>query len=100
MHARFNRTLPPRRPRGHAFLARMQPIREVVRPDNQLSLGEAVLNEEIAKMLTANNPAAPKNIIRFNMKDKVRCACSPRARACVEWSARGGNSLRREGSAL
>lgn len=50
---------------------RAQPIREVVRPDNQLPLGEAELNEEIAKMLTANNPAAPKNIIRFNMKDKV-----------------------------
>lgn len=47
------------------------PIREVVRPDNQLRLHEAELNEEIAKMLTANNPAAPKNIIRFNMKDKV-----------------------------
>ncbi len=48
-----------------------QPIREVVKPENQLKLSEADLHEEVAKMLTANNPAAPKNIVRFNMKDKV-----------------------------
>lgn len=47
------------------------PTREVVRPDNQLNLSEAALNEEIAKMLTANNPEAPKNIARFNMKERT-----------------------------
>ena len=49
----------------------MQPTREVVRPDNQLQLSEMALNEEIAKMLTANNPEAPKNIARFNMKERT-----------------------------
>ncbi|GAX72654.1 hypothetical protein CEUSTIGMA_g110.t1 [Chlamydomonas eustigma] len=47
------------------------PTREIVKPDNQLHLSEADLNEEIAKMLTANNPTAPKNIARFNMKERT-----------------------------
>ena len=36
----------------------MQPTREIVKPDNQLRLTEVELNEEIAKMLTANNPVS------------------------------------------
>jgi len=43
----------------------------VYKPDNQLQLVEKDLQEEIAKMLTANNPAAPKNTARFNMKERV-----------------------------
>lgn len=49
---------------------RMQPTREVVRPAIQLQLTEAELREEVAKMLTANNPAAPQNLARFNMKER------------------------------
>jgi dynein intermediate chain 1 len=45
--------------------------REVVRPDNQLKLAEAELEEEMARMLTANNPAAPRNVVRFNMKERA-----------------------------
>jgi dynein intermediate chain 1 len=45
--------------------------REVVRPDNQLKLTEAELEEEMARMLTANNPAAPRNVVRFNMKERA-----------------------------
>jgi len=45
--------------------------REVVRPANQLALSEADLNEEIAKMLTANNPQAPTNVARYNMKERA-----------------------------
>ncbi len=41
------------------------------KPDNQLQLVEKDLQEELAKMLTANNPAAPKNTARFNMKERV-----------------------------
>ncbi|PNH05389.1 Dynein, intermediate chain, flagellar outer arm [Tetrabaena socialis] len=59
---------PPAMPGDEAF---SMPIREIVKPDNQLRLTEGDLQEEVAKMLTANNPAAPKNIVRFNMKDKV-----------------------------
>jgi hypothetical protein len=46
----------------------IQPTREVLRPENQLELSEKELDEEIAKMLTANNPAAPKNIARYDQK--------------------------------
>lgn len=49
----------------------VQPTKEVYKPDNQLQLVEKDLQEEIAKMLTANNPAAPKNTARFNMKERV-----------------------------
>ncbi len=60
----------------------LQPVREIIKPENQLKLTEAELEEEIAKMLTANNPAAPKNIARFNMKERtykvrVRACCVP-----------------------
>ena len=43
-----------------------QPIKEVRVPSNQLQLTEVQLDEEIAKMLKANNPEAPKNIARYN----------------------------------
>lgn len=49
----------------------LQPVREVVKPENQLQLTDAELNEEIARMLTANNPVAPRNIVRFNMKERT-----------------------------
>eukprot|EP00967_Tisochrysis_lutea_P024214 scaffold27799_cov21-Tisochrysis_lutea.AAC.1 len=49
----------------------MQPVREVVKPDNQLQLSEAELNDEVAKMLTANNPTAPKNVARYNVKERA-----------------------------
>lgn len=48
----------------------LQPTREIVKPVNQLQLSESQLGEEIARMLTANNPAAPKNLARFNMKER------------------------------
>lgn len=44
--------------------------REVVKPANQLQLSAVDMEEEIAKMLTANNPQAPTNIARFDMKEK------------------------------
>jgi dynein intermediate chain 1 len=41
-----------------------KPVRELVKPDNQLSLTEAELAEELPRMLTAINPMAPKNLAR------------------------------------
>ena len=35
-----------------------------------MELTDTELVEEIAKMLTANNPNAPENIVRFNTKEK------------------------------
>jgi dynein intermediate chain 1, axonemal len=48
----------------------MQPAKEIRVPDNQLHLSEADLEEEIAKMLTANNPEAPKALVRFIQKER------------------------------
>lgn len=49
----------------------MQPIKEYVKPPNQLHLSDAELAEELACSLTASNPAAPSNIARFIPKDNA-----------------------------
>ncbi|GCA62647.1 hypothetical protein KIPB_004841 [Kipferlia bialata] len=40
----------------------------VIIPKNQVPLSEKELDEEVTRMLTANNPNAPDNIIRFSNK--------------------------------
>ena len=42
----------------------------LLKPDNQLQLGDKALAEECVRLLTANNPAAPSNIVRFSSKDR------------------------------
>lgn len=42
-----------------------------MKPPGQLQLTEAELNEELTRILNANNPHAPQNIARFNLKEKV-----------------------------
>lgn len=37
----------------------------------QLELNDSELMEEIPRMLTANNPNAPENIVMFSVKEKV-----------------------------
>ncbi len=49
----------------------MQPTREVVRPPNQEKLTDAQMGEELPRMLTANDPAAPRNVARFNMRERT-----------------------------
>ncbi|CAK8676508.1 dynein intermediate chain 2, ciliary-like [Clavelina lepadiformis] len=44
--------------------------RTLVRPDDQLDLTETELKEEFTRILTANNPHAPQNIVRFNFKER------------------------------
>jgi len=46
------------------------PSREIVVPKEQLQLSEQALDEEITKMLTANNPGAADNVARFNYKER------------------------------
>ena len=45
----------------------LQP-KQLVRPDDQLQLTEEQLKEEFTRILTANNPHAPSNIVRFSFK--------------------------------
>ena len=46
----------------------MQP-KQMVKPDDQLLLSEEELKEEFTRILTANNPHAPDNIVRFSFKE-------------------------------
>ena len=41
----------------------------VLKPPDQLQLSEAELKVEHTRILTANNPQAPHNVIRFNFND-------------------------------
>ncbi|XP_030008798.1 dynein, axonemal, intermediate chain 1, paralog 2 [Sphaeramia orbicularis] len=41
-----------------------------VKPKDQLELSEAELKEEITRILTANNPFAPQNIVRYSFKER------------------------------
>lgn len=45
-------------------------MREVLRPPNQLPLGEAELAEEVGRSLTAGNPSAPANIVRYSARER------------------------------
>ncbi|XP_056266933.1 dynein, axonemal, intermediate chain 1, paralog 2 isoform X2 [Pseudoliparis swirei] len=44
--------------------------RALARPPEQLELTEAELKEEITRILTANNPHAPQNIVRYSSKER------------------------------
>ena len=52
------------------FFPRLQP-KTLVKPDDQLELTEKELKEEITRVLTADNPHAPDNLIRFNFKENA-----------------------------
>uniref|UniRef100_G1QYC4 Dynein axonemal intermediate chain 1 n=1 Tax=Nomascus leucogenys TaxID=61853 RepID=G1QYC4_NOMLE len=41
----------------------------IVRPPDQLELTDAELKEEFTRILTANNPHAPQNIVRYSFKE-------------------------------
>ncbi|XP_032746111.1 dynein intermediate chain 1, axonemal [Rattus rattus] len=42
-----------------------------VRPPDQLELTDAELKEEFTRILTANNPHAPQNIVRYSFKERT-----------------------------
>ncbi|KAJ3615384.1 hypothetical protein NHX12_017256 [Muraenolepis orangiensis] len=42
----------------------------LMKPPDQLELTEEELKEEFTKILTANNPHAPQNIVRYSFKDR------------------------------
>ncbi|KAJ3416508.1 cytoplasmic dynein with WD40 domain [Chytridiales sp. JEL 0842] len=45
------------------------PPKVLLKPPGQLQLSEAELNEELTRILNANNPHAPQNIARYNNKE-------------------------------
>ena len=48
-----------------------EPIKRIVRPENQLNLTEEQLDEELTRVLTANDPNVPNNITKYNYKEKA-----------------------------
>uniref|UniRef100_A0AAR2K4V5 Dynein axonemal intermediate chain 1 n=1 Tax=Pygocentrus nattereri TaxID=42514 RepID=A0AAR2K4V5_PYGNA len=42
----------------------------LLKPPDQLDLSEAELKEEFTRILTANNPHAPQNIVRYSFKER------------------------------
>ena len=44
--------------------------RELIKPEDQIELSEKELKEEFTRVLTADNPHAPANIVRYNFRDK------------------------------
>ncbi|KAK1901266.1 Dynein intermediate chain 1 axonemal [Dissostichus eleginoides] len=54
-----------------AFQTEQPPERKaLIKPPDQLELSEAELKEEITRILTANNPHAPQNIVRYSFKER------------------------------
>jgi len=47
-----------------------EPVKCIVRPDNQLNLTDAQLKEEITRVLTGDDPNVPRSISKFNYKDR------------------------------
>lgn len=48
-----------------------EPIKRIVRPENQLKLSDEQLNDEITRVLTANDPNIPNNVTKYNYKEKA-----------------------------
>ncbi|XP_060790963.1 dynein, axonemal, intermediate chain 1, paralog 2 [Neoarius graeffei] len=66
-----------------------------VKPPDQLGLTEEELNEDITLMLTAKNPHAPQNIVRFNFMEGSYKPVSSVDQFIVDF-ALGGNLLHKD----
>ncbi len=47
-----------------------EPIKRIIKPDNQLDLTEEELDTEISRILTGDDPNVPKNISKFSFKER------------------------------
>lgn len=69
--------------------------RTLVKPEDQLDLTEAEMKEEFTRILTANNPHAPQNIVRFNFKERTFKQTSSVEQIAIHF-ALDGNMLHKE----
>ncbi|XP_031433040.1 dynein, axonemal, intermediate chain 1, paralog 2 isoform X2 [Clupea harengus] len=67
----------------------------LVKPPDQLDLTEAELKEEFTRILTANNPHAPQNIVRYSFKERSYKAVSSVDQLAVHFVL-DGNLLHRD----
>uniref|UniRef100_A0A8C9EQQ5 Dynein axonemal intermediate chain 1 n=1 Tax=Pavo cristatus TaxID=9049 RepID=A0A8C9EQQ5_PAVCR len=66
----------------------------VVKPPDQLELTEAELKEEFTRVLTANNPHAPQNIVRYSFKERAYKPISYVDQIAIHFSLNGNMILR------
>ncbi|CAB4002962.1 Hypothetical predicted protein, partial [Paramuricea clavata] len=79
---------------GDEFDEWTQP-KQLIKPSDQLELTEVELKEEFTRILTANNPHAPNNIVRFSHKDKTFKPLSSVDQLAIHFSM-DGNMLHKE----
>lgn len=48
----------------------LEPIKRIVRPENQIQLSEEALKEEVSRVLTGDDPNASTRISKYNYKEK------------------------------
>ena len=60
----------PKRSSGSYSDALDEPLRRVIKPENQLTLTEKELEEDVTRILTGDDPNLPQNVCRFSFKDK------------------------------
>ncbi|XP_030048711.1 dynein axonemal intermediate chain 1 isoform X2 [Microcaecilia unicolor] len=61
----------------------------LIKPLDQLELTEAELKEEFTRVLTANNPHAPQNIVRYSFKERTYKQISMVDQLAVHFSLEG-----------
>ncbi|XP_028411720.1 dynein intermediate chain 2, ciliary-like [Dendronephthya gigantea] len=79
---------------GDEFDEWTQP-KQLIKPSDQLELTETELKEEFTRILTANNPHAPSNIVRFSHKDKLFKPLSSVDQLAIHFSM-DGNMLHKD----
>ncbi|NXC42248.1 DNAI1 protein, partial [Penelope pileata] len=67
---------------------------KTVKPPDQLELTEAELKEEFTRVLTANNPHAPQNIVRYNFKERAYKPISHIDQTAIHFSLNGNLILK------
>ncbi|KAM6227455.1 dynein axonemal intermediate chain 1 isoform 2-T2 [Spheniscus humboldti] len=66
----------------------------LVKPPDQLELTETELKEEFTRILTANNPHAPQNIVRYSFKERAYKPISYVDQMAIHFSLNGNMILK------
>ncbi|XP_072429271.1 dynein, axonemal, intermediate chain 1, paralog 2 isoform X3 [Chiloscyllium punctatum] len=69
--------------------------KSLIKPPDQLDLTEQELKEEITRVLTADNPHAPENIVRFSFKERAYKQVPVISQMAIHF-ARDGNLLHKD----
>ncbi|KAJ1094197.1 hypothetical protein NDU88_007275 [Pleurodeles waltl] len=64
--------------------------RALQKPPDQLELNEAELKQEVTRVLTAQNPHAPHNIVRYSFRERAYRSLSAVDQLAVHFSLEGG----------